>query len=77
MDGGVEKDVRAAVAAVAAAADARDDDDAHHLPGGSTDVRPSRPGPLRTPASRTDTTRALVEDIDRIVTELAETMLGG
>ncbi len=76
VDGGVEKDVRAAVAAVAAAADARDDD-AHHLPGGSTDVRPSRPGPLRTPASRTDTTRALVEDIDRHVTELAETMLGG
>ena len=31
VDGGVEKDVRAAVAAVAAAADARDDDDAHHL----------------------------------------------
>ena len=76
VDGGVEKDVRAAVAAVAAAADARDDD-AHDLPGGSTDVRPSRPGALRTPASRTDTTRALVEDIDRIVTELAETMLGG
>ena len=82
VDGGVEKDVRAAVAAVAAAADARDDDDAHHLSlpatGGSIpDVLFSRPGALRTPASRTDTTRALVEDIDRIVTELAETMLGG
>ena len=82
VDGGVEKDVRAAVAAVAAAADARDDDDAHHLSlpatGGSIpDELFSRPGPLRTPASRTDTTRALVEDIDRIVTELAETMLGG
>jgi hypothetical protein len=78
----VEKDVRAAVAAVAAAADARDDDDAHHLSlpatGGSIpDELFSQPGALRTPASRTDTTRALVEDIDRIVTELAETMLGG
>ena len=83
VDGGVEKDVRAAVAAVAAAADARDDDDAHHLSlpatGGSIipDELFSQPGPLRTPASRTDTTRALVEDIDRHVTELAETMLGG
>ena len=82
VDGGVEKDVRAAVAAVAAAADARDDDDAHHLSlpatGGSIpDELFSQPGALRTPASRTDTTRALVEDIDRIVTELAETMLGG
>ena len=82
VDGGVEKDVRAAVAAVAAAADARDNDDAHHLSlpatGGSIpDVLFSRPGPLRTPASRTDTTQTLVEDIDRIVTELAETMLGG
>ena len=82
VDGGVEKDVRAAVAAVAAAADARDDDDAHHLSlpatGGSIpDELFSQPGALRTPASRTDTTRALVEDIDRHVTELAETMLGG
>ena len=82
VDGGVEKDVRAAVAAVAAAADARDDDDAHQLSlpatGGSIpDELFSQPGALRTPASRTDTTRALVEDIDRIVTELAETMLGG
>ena len=82
VDGGVEKDVRAAVAAVAAAADARDDDDAHHLSlpatGGSIpDELFSQPGALRTPASRTDTTQTLVEDIDRIVTELAETMLGG